>query len=129
MMATSEAMPRTLLIVEDDPEVRDFFALFLSSLGYRTLHAETRDRALEVMQHVRPDAILLDWYMPGLGVEPFLSIVRDMPDPPLVVMISAGEALVEKCRGLNIEHYLAKPFEPEIVAANLQRWLGCYARK
>lgn len=72
-MAADESKPgagKTILVVDDDPDVLELSKHFLGAQGYRVLPAEGAFRALEILQEIRPDGMVLDLMMPDrTGVE------------------------------------------------------------
>ena len=73
-------MPPTILVVEDDAPVRDFFIRALQSAGLDTVEAWNAEAALKLIQSgLRPDAVLLDLSMPGIGGFGFLQKFRTDP--------------------------------------------------
>ncbi len=85
----------TVLVVDDEPEARHLFWRMLASAGrdYRVLMAGTAEQALQMLRHDRPDVMLLDLVMPGMGGFALLAMrgrdpaLRDIP----VVVISARD--------------------------------------
>ena len=59
-----------ILVVEDEPEIRDMLAFSLQRGGYAVTLAEDGESALRLLDQQRPDLILIDWMLPGLsGIE------------------------------------------------------------
>ena len=101
----------TILIVEDDADVRDVIALTLSMEGFQVLVAESREDAISILDIKSPSIIILDWFMPGMPVEAFVSKVNDEHPKTTILMISASMKLAEKATQLGLKYYLSKPFE------------------
>ncbi|MDQ7831855.1 MAG: response regulator [Desulfovibrionaceae bacterium] len=102
-----------ILIVDDDPTLRESVALWLSHTGYRTAQAENGRQALLAMKEQRPDLILLDLRMPVLDGFGFLAELAHVADPPPVVVISGrGEVrdVVESFRR-GATDFIVKPIE------------------
>lgn len=102
-----------VLIVDDDPTLRESVSLWLSQSGYRTAQAEDGRKALGVLKKHRPDLILLDLRMPVLDGFGFLTELSRFPDPPPVVVISGrGEVrdVVESFRR-GATDFIVKPVE------------------
>ena len=108
----------TILIVDDEKEIRDLVDIYLKSDGYDTMQACDGLEAINLLQENDVDLIILDVMMPNLnGVEACLKI-REMKEMP-IIMLSAKSEDIDKILGLNMgaDDYLTKPFNPlELVA-------------
>lgn len=112
---------RTILIVEDDRDIRSLLGDFLTREGYATVCAEdgaAMDRALEKMS---PDLIVLDLMLPG---EDGLSICRRLRTQSAtpILMLTAKADDVDRIVGLEIgaDDYLPKPFNPRELLARIR---------
>jgi len=108
----------TILIVDDEKEIRDLVDIYLKSDGYNTVKACDGLEAIEVLEKNEIDLIILDVMMPNLnGIETCLKI-REMREMP-IIMLSAKSEDIDKILGLNMgaDDYLTKPFNPlELIA-------------
>lgn len=108
----------TILIVDDEKEIRDLVDIYLKSDGYNTLKACDGLEGIEVLEKNEIDLIILDVMMPNLnGIETCLKI-REMREMP-IIMLSAKSEDIDKILGLNMgaDDYLTKPFNPlELIA-------------
>lgn len=108
----------TILIVDDEKEIRDLVDIYLKSDGYNTIQACDGLEAIDLIKKNEVDLIILDVMMPNLnGVETCLKI-REMKEMP-IIMLSAKSEDIDKILGLNMgaDDYLTKPFNPlELVA-------------
>lgn len=76
----AETCAATVMVIDDEPSVRDFFALVLESGGFAAVRAASSEVALRMLDEgLRPDAVLLDINMPGLGGLGFLLQLRATP--------------------------------------------------
>lgn len=103
---------RVILVVEDEPGVRDFVKRGLLSVGYDVVVAEDGQQALEKLAERKFDLMVTDVVMPGLdGIALALKVGRDYPD--MRVLLMTGYA-TERQRAHNLESLthtiLAKPF-------------------
>lgn len=104
---------RTLLLVDDDADVRQSLAEVLEEEGYQVLVAANGREALRMLEahHARPDLILLDIMMPELDGWSFRAEQRkieDIADIP-VVLVTASSALGDRAATLEAELLLRKP--------------------
>jgi len=99
-----------ILVVDDDPAVRQLAQMILRTEGYEVRTASNGLEALGVLQEVLPSVVLLDLQMPVMDGRAFFKEI-DGPDRPPVVVLSAYEP-ESVCRELGAEAYLAKPYNP-----------------
>lgn len=102
---------KSILVVDDDYDIRDAICLALSAENYSVQVAPSREAAWALIQAQPPAIILLDWFMPGMSLETFVEDVRRDYPGIRVVLISAAHDLNQKVAELGIPHSLAKPFE------------------
>ncbi|NFN16046.1 response regulator transcription factor, partial [Clostridium botulinum] len=109
---------KTILIVDDEKEIRDLVEIYLKSEGYLTVKACNGEEALNMIREQNVDLVILDVMMPKLnGIDTCLKIreEREMP----IIMLSAKSEDIDKILGLNMgaDDYITKPFNPlELVA-------------
>ncbi|WP_252236604.1 response regulator transcription factor [Clostridium sp. CH2] len=109
---------KTILIVDDEKEIRDLVEIYLKSEGYVTVKACNGEEALNIIREQNIDLVILDVMMPKLnGIDTCLKIreEREMP----IIMLSAKSEGIDKILGLNMgaDDYITKPFNPlELVA-------------
>ena len=109
-------MTRTVLIVEDDPDIALMMSLSLGIAGNQVAAVSSGAAALEEMAAACPDVLVLDLGLPGMGGEEVLRRVRS--DESLrglrVVVASANAAqpTMWQLAGLGCDRYLTKPFDP-----------------
>src|SRR5262249_6082300 len=76
-----------LLVVDDDPDVREIVVGFLSELGYDVRVATHGGEGLKILTEFQPDAIILDFAMPGMnGAETAVSLRQEAPEIPILFM-------------------------------------------
>lgn len=120
-------MEYTILVADDEKEIRELLRLYLENAGYKVIEAEDGQQALELLQNKEIDLCLLDIMMPKMDGYHVLQELRKESNIP-VVIISAKGADSEKILGLNLgaDDYMAKPFNPlEAVArvnSNIRRF-------
>lgn len=110
-----------ILIAEDEPEIADILAAYLTRGGLRTVHAPDGQRALELHLSLKPDLVLLDVQMPRVDGWKVLAEIRHRGDTP-VIMLTAMDQDIDKLMGLRIgaDDYVVKPFNPAEVVARTQ---------
>ena len=103
----------TLLIVEDDPLVRQSMAFFLENIGYHVLQAQNGQEGLALFIEKNPDLMILDLQMPGMsGIELLAAIKSDLPSIPTIVVSGTGsrDDVIATLK-LGAWDYLTKPIE------------------
>jgi len=106
----------TVLIVDDNADVRETLALLLSLENYGTCTATNRDEALEELSIREPHVVLLDWFMPGVSLEEFVIKARAIYPYIQMVLLSASPNIETKAKDLGVL-CLGKPYEPTHVLA------------
>ena len=110
-----------ILLVEDEPAQREVLGYNLEAEGFKVERAENGEAALLLVAEVNPDAIVLDWMLPGVsGLEicrrlKLRAETRDIP----IIMLSARSEEVDRVRGLETgaDDYMVKPYSvAELVA-------------
>jgi two-component system, chemotaxis family, chemotaxis protein CheY len=103
---------RSILVVDDDPDILQTLALCLSSEGYRVLMASNGREALHVLDRENPAVILLDLMMPVMDGWQFVQELemRGRRDVPLLIL-SADRAVQGHALKLKASGHLAKPFD------------------
>jgi two-component system response regulator VicR len=117
---------KRILIVEDEPPIQDVLQFALKGAGYEVLLAHDGQEALEHMQTVIPDLILLDLMMPGMNGFRFINELdlRGMRSAIPIIVISAL-ANVEELKQMHICAYLPKPFSMKTLLEEVQQCVRC----
>ncbi|MBT8763999.1 sigma-54-dependent Fis family transcriptional regulator [Desulfohalobiaceae bacterium Ax17] len=108
-----------ILIVDDDPQLRQSFARLLSDEGYHVIAASSAEKGLELVKNEFFDLAILDLRLPGMnGIEGFKALKRISPKLPVVIMTAYGstETAIEATK-LGAFDYVLKPFDiPEFLS-------------
>jgi two-component system response regulator AtoC len=108
-------MQRSVLVVDDERNMRLVMQMALEDVGYRVLTAERADEAVNQLHDPDLDVILSDLKMPGMSGNQFIEICQQQrPDVPIIVVTAYGSirSAIE-CIQAGASNYLTKPFEPE----------------
>ena len=118
-------MPKTALIVDDDPAILDGLAEYLGHDGYWVVGAADGTEALALLNSgVRPDVIVLDLLMPGMDGWDFRMAQLNKPSLatiPVVIISASGFSKSTILKQLRVDEYLAKPLDPAAVVRTLDR--------
>ncbi len=117
----SEAAPARLLLVDDEPGLREPLAAYLARQGFAVSQAASAAEARTLLRDETPDLVLLDIMMPG---EDGLSLCRHLSETraiPTILLTAKGEA-TDRVVGLEIgaDDYVVKPFEPRELVARIR---------
>ncbi|HSV67987.1 MAG TPA: response regulator transcription factor [Mycobacteriales bacterium] len=115
-------MPITVLVVDDDPELRAALIRALRLDGYRVESVPDGARALEVLPALRPDLMVLDVMMPYVGGVEVCRRMRAAGDRTPVLVLTARDEVDDRVAGLDAgaDDYLAKPFALAELRARLR---------
>ncbi len=110
-----------VLIVDDDPHIREVVRFALSSAGMHTREARDGKEALELFQRERPDLLVLDIMMPELDGTEVCRRVRQSSSVPIVFMSSKDDE-IDRILGLELggDDYVTKPFSPRELVARVK---------
>jgi two-component system KDP operon response regulator KdpE len=118
----------TILVVDDEPQIRRVLRSTLSSQGYVITDAKTGEEAVESVRKNKPDLVLLDVNMPGIGgIEACREIRRSSEAP--IIMLTVRNAERDKVLALDAgaDDYVVKPFGIEELLARIRAALRRYA--
>jgi DNA-binding response OmpR family regulator len=110
-----------VLVVDDDPIVRDVLVRYLRHQGFDVATAEDGEAAIAAVGAARPHVVLLDLMLPKVdGLEVFRRIQG--PDAPAVIMLTAKGEEIDRVVGLELgaDDYVTKPFSPREVVARVR---------
>lgn len=100
-----------ILIVDDEPDLRQLLGELLSDQGWSVAEARHGEHALDRLQAERFAVVLLDHRMPGLSGGEVFSQLRAAGDDTPVILMSAARNVQEIAKAHGIPHFLAKPFD------------------
>ena len=111
----------TILVVDDEPQLRRAMRATLTDLGYSVIEAKTGEEALELLQHETADLILLDLNMPGIGGLETCRAIRESSDLPIIVL-SVRNTERDKVEALDAgaDDYVTKPFGIQELLARIR---------
>jgi DNA-binding response OmpR family regulator len=111
----------TVLIVDDEPIVREVVARYLTREGHRTLEAADGNAARGVIAHSDPDLVVLDVMLPGTDGLELCRWIRSTSELPVIMLTARGEE-ADRIVGLELgaDDYVTKPFSPRELAARVR---------
>ncbi|MFL1997261.1 response regulator transcription factor [Lysinibacillus irui] len=117
-------MVKTIMIVDDDPNIVDLLKLYLNAEGYITLEALDGKTAFDQLKNQAIDLAIIDIMMPIIDGYELLKMIRQEYKIP-VILLSAKNQDYDKITGLKLgaDDYISKPFSPLEVVARIQAQL------
>jgi DNA-binding response OmpR family regulator len=114
----------TVLLVDDDPKIRELLRLYVEREGHRPLFASDGEAALELATRAKPDVVLLDVMLPGIDGFEVCRRLRDISDVP-ILLLTARSAEGDRVIGLDLgaDDYVVKPFSPRELMARVRALL------
>src|SRR3954471_17106917 len=114
-------MGTRLLVVDDDPAIREMLSEYLSSHGYEVALADCGAAMRAELERARPALVLLDVALPGEDGLTLARFVRERYDVG-IIMVTGADDVVDRVAGLEVgaDDYIAKPFDPRELRARLK---------
>jgi two-component system, OmpR family, response regulator ResD len=111
----------TVLVVDDEPIVRDVVVRYLERDGFRTLTASDGDTARALIDEREPSLVVLDVMLPGTDGLSLCRWIRDRSSLPVILLTARGEE-ADRIVGLELgaDDYVTKPFSPRELAARVR---------
>jgi DNA-binding response OmpR family regulator len=111
----------TVLVVDDEPIVREVVVGYLRREGYRTLEAADGDRARDLVELEDPSLVVLDIMLPGLDGLELCRWIRSRSTLPVILLTARGEES-DRIVGLELgaDDYVTKPFSPRELTARVR---------
>lgn len=113
-----------IIIVDDDPDIRDVLSLTLTEEGYEVLEAGDGEEGLELIKKKAPNLVIVDYNMPRMNGPTLVGIVKKdillshMP----IIMLTGKSDVADKISGIDAgaDDYVVKPFEPQELLARIK---------
>lgn len=117
----------TILLVEDEPDIRDMLKFALSRAGFEVWEADSAEAALHTLDGLLPNLVIIDWMLPGMsGVDLAKRLRREEQTTrlPLIMLTARGEES-DKLKSFEsgMDDYIVKPFSPRELIARVRALL------
>jgi DNA-binding response OmpR family regulator len=114
----------TVLVVDDEPIVRDVVVRYLRRDGYETREAATGDEARRILESESPELVVLDVMLPGIDGLELCRWIRSRSELPVIMLTARGEE-TDRIVGLELgaDDYVTKPFSPRELAVRVRNVL------
>jgi two-component system alkaline phosphatase synthesis response regulator PhoP len=124
---TGMAKKPTILLVDDDPDIREFVTFNLAKEGYNVVTAKDGAEGVEAVKKHRPDLVLLDVMMPGMDGIEACEAIRTNPDiaSTLIAFLSARGEDYSQVAGFDAgaDDYITKPIRPKVLVSRVKALL------
>ncbi|WP_338533516.1 response regulator transcription factor [Paenibacillus peoriae] len=116
-----------VLVVDDDPHIRELVGHFLRMEGLEVVEAVDGLDAMRIFDQIKVDLLVLDIMMPGMDGWELCRKLREQTDLPLLMLTAKGEtSQIVKGFALGTDDYLVKPFDPVVLVARVKALLKRY---
>ncbi len=120
----------TILVVEDEPSIREVEVAYLARAGYATLEVADGQAAIDAFREYKPGLVLLDLSLPGRSGFEVCQSIRESSTVPILI-VTARRDDQDEVRGLALgaDDYIKKPFNPHVLIARVQALLRRHGTK
>jgi DNA-binding response OmpR family regulator len=117
----------TILMIDDEQEIRELVGLYLTKEGYRFYEADNAEKGLSQLKNSQPDLIILDVRLPDIDGIELCRRIRHLTTAP-ILFLSCKDSEIDKVVGLNVggDDYIGKPFSIHELLARIQAHLRRY---
>lgn len=115
-------MSRRVLVVDDEPRVREVVVSYLEREGFKALEASDGSEARNQLEAFKPDLVILDVMFPGASGLDLLADLREREEPIPVILLTARADEADRIAGLEAgaDDYVVKPFSPRELVARVR---------
>lgn len=116
-----------VLIVDDDPHIRELVSVILAKEGYQVQQASDGNEAMDAMEDAPADMVILDIMMPNMDGWELCRNLREQYDIPILMVTAKGE-MQDKVKGFHIgtDDYIVKPFDPQELVVRVRALMKRY---
>lgn len=116
-----------VLIVDDDPHIRELVSVILAKEGYQVQQASDGKEAMDAMEDAPADMVILDIMMPNMDGWELCRNLREQYDIPILMVTAKGE-MQDKVKGFHIgtDDYIVKPFDPQELVVRVRALMKRY---
>ena len=110
----------TVLVVDDEPQLRKLLKITLESAAYKCAEAEAGKVALRMAASVKPDLVLLDLGLPDMDGKEVITAIREWSQIPIIVCsVRSDDDEIIQALTLGADDYVTKPFNPDVLLARI----------
>jgi two-component system KDP operon response regulator KdpE len=110
----------TILIVDDEEEIRKMLNIFLDTVDFRVVESDSGKQAVRMAASVKPDLVLLDLGLPDMDGKDVVTAIRQWSHVPIIVLtVRSDDAEVATALNMGADDYVTKPFSAEVLLARI----------
>ena len=110
----------TVLIVDDEPQIRRMLSIFLDASNFRVEEGESGRQAVRMSVSVKPDVILLDLGLPDMDGKNVITEIRQWSQVPIIILsVRSGDEEMAAALNLGADDYIVKPFNAAVLLARI----------
>ncbi len=120
-------MAPSIMVVEDEPEIRELLSFTITRAGHDVVTAESAEQALQLIDRSLPELLVIDWMLPGMsGIDLAKRLRQDelTASLPIIMLTARGEE-ADKLKSFDsgVDDYVTKPFSPKELMARVKALL------
>ncbi|MAR56756.1 MAG: DNA-binding response regulator [Rickettsiales bacterium] len=120
----------TVLIVDDEPQIRKMLKIALEGVGYKTEECDNGKEGVRLTASVKPDIVLLDLGLPDLDGKEVLTQIREWSQVPVIILsVRSDDSEIATALNQGADDYVTKPFNHEVLLARVNANLRKAATK
>ncbi len=110
----------TILIVDDEPQIRKMLSIYLDAAEFRVEEAETGKQAIRMSASIKPDLVLLDLGLPDIDGKEVIAGIREWSQVPIVVLsVRSDDEEVVNALDVGADDYVVKPFSATVLLSRI----------
>lgn len=110
----------TILVVDDEEEIRKMLSIFLDTVDFKVTESESGKQAIRMASSVKPDLILLDLGLPDIDGKEVVTALRQWSQVPIIVLtVRSEDSEVTAALNMGADDYVTKPFNTEVLLARI----------
>ncbi len=110
----------TLLIVDDEPQIRKMLNIFLDASDFKIEESDNAKQAIRLAASIKPDLVLLDLGLPDMDGKEVISAIRQWSQLPIIILsVRSADDEVATALNMGADDYVTKPFNPDVLLARI----------
>lgn len=111
----------TILIVDDEPQIRKMLRIFLDASDYKVEECDNGKQAIRMAASLKPDLVMLDLGLPDIDGKEVITGIREWSQLPIVILsVRSDDEEVAKALNMGADDYVVKPFSANVLLARIQ---------